>query len=138
MFTLGWSDGSTFLPVNSILLSMENKKNRINEAKDIDKRTAGYKRHKLSMEKGTSVMLELLKQAKTDGIVANYVLFDSWFSSPSSLHAVKGLGYDVISMVKKTPEMFFHYKSEDMDPHLHLQQEQKETWAFQISSFCYH
>ena len=83
-------------------------------------------------------MLELLKQAKTDGIVANYVLFDSWFFSPSSLHAVKGLGYDVISMVKKTPEMFFHYKSEDMDPHLHLQQEQKETWAFQISSFCYH
>ena len=138
MFTLGWSDRSTFLPVNSILLSMENKKNRINEAKDIDKRTAGYKRRKLSMEKGTSAMLELLKQAKTDGIVANYVLFDSWFFSPSSLHAVKGLGYDVISMVKKTPEMFFHYKSEDMDPHLHLQQEQKETWAFQISSFCYH
>ena len=57
MFTLGWSDGSTFLPVNSILLSMENKKNRINEAKDIDKRTAGYKRRKLSMEKGTSAML---------------------------------------------------------------------------------
>ena len=28
MLTLGWSDGSTFLPVNSILLSTENKKNR--------------------------------------------------------------------------------------------------------------
>jgi len=26
MLTLGWSDGSTFLPVNSILLSTENKK----------------------------------------------------------------------------------------------------------------
>lgn len=26
MLTLGWSDGSTFLPVNSILLSSENKK----------------------------------------------------------------------------------------------------------------
>ena len=28
MLTLGWSDGSTFLPVNSILLSTENKKIR--------------------------------------------------------------------------------------------------------------
>lgn len=33
MLTLGWSDGSTFLPVNSILLSSENKKNRINLCK---------------------------------------------------------------------------------------------------------
>ena len=39
MLTLGWSDGSTFLPVNSILLSTENKKNRINEAAKVDKRT---------------------------------------------------------------------------------------------------
>lgn len=37
MLTLGWSDGSTFLPVNSILLSTENKKNRINEAAEVDK-----------------------------------------------------------------------------------------------------
>ena len=29
MLTLGWSDGSTFLPVNSILLSTENKKNQM-------------------------------------------------------------------------------------------------------------
>lgn len=65
MLTLGWSDGSTFLPVNSILLSSENKKNRINEADTIDKRTVGYKRRKLSMEKGTHAMLELLKAAKT-------------------------------------------------------------------------
>lgn len=38
MLTPGWSDGSTFLPVNSILLSTENKKNRINEAAEVDKR----------------------------------------------------------------------------------------------------
>ena len=64
MLTLGWSDGSTFLPVNSVLLSSENKKNRINEASEMDKRSVGYKRRQLSMQKGTSVMLELLKQAK--------------------------------------------------------------------------
>ena len=98
MLTLGWSDGSTFLPVNSILLSTENKKNRINEAKEIDKRSVGYKRRMLAVEK----------------VPAKYVLFDSWFSSPSSLHSVKEIGYDVIAMVKKTPKMFFRYNGEDM------------------------
>ena len=114
MLTLGWSDGNTFLPVNSILLSSENKKNRINEAKTVDKRTVGYKRRALSMQKGTIAMLELLKAAKNSSIPAKYVLFDSWFSFPSTLHAVKEIGYDVIGMVKKTPKMFFHYNGEDM------------------------
>ena len=114
MLTLGWSDGSTFLPVNSVLLSSENKKNRVNEAIDVDKRTVGYKRRMLSMQKGTQAMLELLKIAKKAAIPAKYVLFDSWFSSPSTLHAVKSIGYDVIGMVKKTPKMFFRYNGKDM------------------------
>lgn len=114
MLTLGWSDGSTFIPVNSVLLSSENKKNRINDASGVDKRSAGYKRRQLSMEKGTIAMIELLKAAKSAAIPAKYVLFDSWFSSPSTLHAVKGLGYDVIGMVRKTPKMFFRYNNEDM------------------------
>ena len=114
MLTLGWSDGSTFLPVNSVLLSSENKKNRVNEAADVDKRTVGYKRRMLSIQKGTQAMLELLKIAKKAAIPAKYVLFDSWFSSPSTLRAVKSIGYDVIGMVKKTPKMFFRYNGEDM------------------------
>jgi len=72
------------LPVNSILLSTENKKNRINEAAEIDKRTVGYRRRKLSMEKGTHAMLILLETAKKAVIPAKYVLFDSWFSSSST------------------------------------------------------
>lgn len=62
------------------------------------------------MQKGTQAMLELLKAARKAVIPARYVLFDSWFSSPSTLHAVKSIGYDVIGMVKKTPKMFFRYK----------------------------
>ena len=114
MLTLGWSDGSTFLPVNSILLSSEKKKNRVNEAAALDKRTAGYRRRALSMQKGTHAMLALLDAAKKAAVPAKYVLFDSWFSSPSTLHAVKRIGYDVIGMVKKTPKMFFRYNGEDM------------------------
>lgn len=114
MLTLGWSDGSTFLPVNSILLSSENSKNRINEASVLDKRTVGYKRRALSIQKGTHAMLDLLDAAKKAAVPAKYVLFDSWFSSPSTLHAVKSIGYDVIGMVKKTPKMFFRYDGEEM------------------------
>ena len=114
MLTLGWSDGNTFLPVNSVLLSTENRKNRINEAAAMDKRTTGHKRRMLAMQKGTLAMLELLKSAKKMDIPARYVLFDSWFSSPGSLHAVKGIGYDVIAMIKKTPKMFFRYNGEDV------------------------
>ena len=97
MLTLGWSDGSTFLPVNSVLLSTENRKNRINEATEVDKRTVGYKRRKLSMEKGTQAMLTLLDAARKATIPAKYVLFDSWFSSPSTLHAVKSMGYGAVA-----------------------------------------
>lgn len=114
MLTLGWLDGSTFLPVNSILLSTENKRNRINEAAEVDKRTVGHKRRQLSMEKGTHTMLTLLDAAKKAAIPAKYVLFDSWFSSPSTLHAVKKTGYDVIGMVKKTPKMYFRYNGYDV------------------------
>lgn len=73
----------------------------------MDKRTIGYRRRKLAIEKGTQAMLTLLDEAKKAAIPAKYVLFDSWFSSPSTLHAVKNMNYDVIAMIKKTQKMFF-------------------------------
>lgn len=45
-----------------------------------DKRTVGYRRRKLSMEKVTQAMLTLLDAAMKAVIPAKYVLFDSWFS----------------------------------------------------------
>lgn len=59
-------------------------------------------------------MLTLLETTKKAAIPAKYVLFDSWFSSPSTLHAVKRMDFDVIGMVKKSPKMFFRYDGEDM------------------------
>ncbi len=126
MLTLGWSDGSTFLPVNSVLLTSEKKEKRINEAEILDKRTAGYKRRNLSMNNGTKAMLELLKSAKAASIPAQYVLFDSWFTSPSTIHSVKGIGYDVVGMVKKTPKMFFHYNGTDISlPEIYKQNKKR-------------
>jgi hypothetical protein len=110
LLTLGWSDGNTFLPVNGCLLSTENSKNRINEAAPLDKRSVGYARRSLAQTKATTVVLELLSVAKKSFIPATHVLFDTWFCSPSSLIAIKEIGYDVIAMAKKTSKMHYLYK----------------------------
>jgi len=114
MLTLGWSDGNTFLPVNSILLSSEKKKSRINEAVEMDKRTNGFKRRSLSKTKATEAMIVLIKEAKRAMLPASYVLFDSWFTSPKVIQEVKKIGYHVIAMVKKTPKMYFEYHGENI------------------------
>lgn len=57
LLTLGWCDGNTFLPVNGCLLSFENKKSRLNEAKDLEKRTIGFARRKLSQTKANQSCL---------------------------------------------------------------------------------
>jgi hypothetical protein len=109
LLTLGWSDGNTFLPINSCLLSSENKQNRINEAKELDKRSNGFKRRELAKTKATSVMLDLIDLAKKVKIPASYVLFDTWFCSPSSLIAIKAKNLDVIAMAKKTSKIHYLY-----------------------------
>ena len=114
LLTLGWSDGNTFLPVNSCLLSSANSKTRINEAKSLDKRSIGFKRRKLAQTKATTVMLDLIEAAKKAKIPASYVLFDTWFCSPSSLIAIKNKGLDVIAMAKKTSKMHYLYHGKMM------------------------
>ena len=52
LLTLGWSDGNTFLPVNSCLLSSEKESSRIQEARDTrDRRSCGFKIRKLAQTK---------------------------------------------------------------------------------------
>lgn len=112
LLTLGFSDGNTFLPVTSHLMSSEKDSNVYQLAKgQQDKRTLAFKRRKQARSKATQVMLELLDEAKKAGIQANHVLFDTWFCSPTSLLAVKSMGYDVIAMAKKSSKI--HYNFDD-------------------------
>lgn len=114
LLTVCWSDGNTVLPVNSCLLSSTNSKNRLNEAKDMDHRTLAYKRRQLAQTKAPQVMLQLLSSAKSAGVQATHVLFDTWFCSPSSLLAVKALGYEVVAMAKKTSKVKYLYNGMKM------------------------
>ena len=110
LMTLGWTDGNTFLPVNSCLLASSRERNLIGPKLQFDGRSLASKRRTLAQSKGTDVMIELLKNAQSAGHNADYVLFDTWFSSPAQLVAVKGLGLDSIAMIKKSSRVFYEYE----------------------------
>ena len=113
LLTLGWSDGNTFIPVSGSLLSSSDDRNLLNKADDrLDKRSIAARRRSQSGRKATEVMLELIRSALNSGISASYVLFDTWFCSPSSLIAVKKTGIDVIAMAKKTPKIHYLFEGE--------------------------
>jgi len=52
-------------------------------------------------------------------------LFDTWFCSPSSLIAIKKLGYDVIAMAKKTSKMHYLYNGK-MQPLTEIYKQNKK------------
>ena len=73
------------------------------------------KRRKLAQMKATDTMLQLLYMATSQGIVADYVLFDSWFSNPAQLTAIKSRGMDVIAMVKKSSRINYEYEGKKLN-----------------------
>ena len=114
LMTLGWTDGNTFLPVSSSLLASSKESNLIGPVEQFDGRSLAAKRRKLAQMKGTDVMIELLRNALSAGHTADYVLFDTWFSSPSQLIAVKSLGLDSIAMIKKSSRIYYEYEGKQL------------------------
>ena len=114
LMTLGWTDGNTFLPVNGSLLASSKASNLIGPVENFDGRSLAAKRRKLAQMKGTDVMIELLKTALAAGHRADYVLFDTWFSSPAQLLAVKNLGLDSIAMIKKSGRIYYEYNGKQL------------------------
>ena len=114
LMTLGWTDGNTFLPINSCLLASSKESNLIGPVEQFDGRSLAAKRRKLARTKGTDVMIELLRSALSAGHAADYVLFDTWFSSPAQLIAVKNLGLDSIAMIKKSSRIYYEYEGKQL------------------------
>ena len=112
MLTLGWSDGVTFMPVNSCLLSSEQEKSRINGSAQVDAQSNGAKARELAVKKATEAIFDLISEARKAEIHANYVLFDSWFSSPKVIRAMKEKDLDVVAMVKKSSKIHYCFEGE--------------------------
>ena len=115
MLTLGWSDGNSFVPVRHCLLSAAEDKNLLCGGKQYDGRSLAGRRRRQPRRKATDVMVELLHSAQCAGITARYVLFDSWFSAPKTMIALKNQEHlDTIAMVKKSKTKYL-YNSEKLN-----------------------
>lgn len=108
LLTLGWTDGYSFVPVGFNMLSSAKQENRYQEVSDnIDHRTNGYKARKESMLSKTEAAILLIKNALDTGILADYVLMDTWFTTEPMLQAILELGLDVIGMVKQLKQRYY-------------------------------
>jgi hypothetical protein len=61
LLTLGWSDGNTFIPLDTQPLASEDKKKHLQQARSVDKRTIGYRGRLMAQKKAPLVMLEMLR-----------------------------------------------------------------------------
>lgn len=115
LLSLLWTDGNTAVPVNSCLLSSTQNKNVLGPEKTFDGRSLAGQRRTLSKMKGTKAMIELISRALSAGIKADYVLFDTWFSSPAQLLDIKKLGLDAIAMIRKSSKIRYIYEGEKLN-----------------------
>ena len=107
LLTLGWSDGYSFIPTGFNLLSSASESNRYNEVSDsIDHRTNGYKFRKSSMMHITDAAIQLIRNALTAGIKADYVLMDTWFTTEPMLKEILKTGIHAIGMVKQLKQCY--------------------------------
>ena len=54
----------------------------------------------------------LISEAQSAGIHVDYVLFDSWFSSPKVIRSMREKNLDVVAMVKKSSKSVLHLTGE--------------------------
>ncbi len=101
MMTGGWTNGDTFIPFAQALLSTRDDSQMVGLDEKTDLRTICGKRRKLAKTKGTDVVHQMVQRAQSANIPFDYVLFDTWFSNPLQLVSLKGIGADVIAMIKK-------------------------------------
>ena len=105
MLTLGWSDGHTFIPFDFSLLS-SNSSQLQGIRSDIDKRTCGYKRRMEALQSAPSIIPAMIDRALEAGVMASYVLMDSWFTYSPLIKAITERNLDVIGMVKDTSQRY--------------------------------
>ena len=102
MMTGGWTNGDVYIPFAQSLLSSRDSELMVGPDEKYDGRTVEGKRRNRAKTKGTEVVYQMVQEAQKIGIPFDCVLFDTWFSSPSQLVALKNIGANVIAMIKKS------------------------------------
>ena len=109
MLTVGWSDGSSFLPLDFAMLFSQKEQNRFQGiTKEISKKSCGYRRRKEALTKSTDLLESMIKRILSSGIKAGYILMEGWYGMPviiSKLHKY----LPVICMVKNTSKIHYNF-----------------------------
>lgn len=115
LLMLGWTDSCTFLPINFSLQASAKEENVLGPHGNVDKRSIAGKRRFMACRKSTEVMVGLLRTALSAGHRAKYVLFESCFSNPSQISAIKDLGMNVIAMVKRSSNRTYLFEEKQLN-----------------------
>ena len=108
LLALGWTDGFSFIPVAFNMMSSAKKEKRLNEVRDMDHRTIGYRNRLAAMMKKPDAAIAMIREALNAGIVADYVLMDTWFTNEPFIKRLLDEGLDTIGMLKDNKQMY-HY-----------------------------
>jgi hypothetical protein len=105
---LGWSDGSTTIPVDFALIASQKLINEdINFIKD--HRCVANKRKQDCFKDKPELVIDMLKRAANKGIRADYVLFDTWFTTAPLVSQIRKIGYHAIGMLKHMKNTTYKY-----------------------------
>lgn len=116
ILTMLWSDEYSSIPIDFCPLSSGNSDLVKYPARKCDRRSIAGQIRKQAQEKAPDIILDMLKKAIGTGHSAKYVLFDSWFSTPKGITAIKkDIKLDVIAMLKKSSKVFYEYSGEQRD-----------------------
>ncbi|MEW5899181.1 MAG: transposase [Bacillota bacterium] len=108
--TVGWSDGASFVPLAFALLSSNKPEQRLYEqGPEVPVGSPGAKRRAEAVLKATEVFVNLLDEILAYTRAFQYVLFDSWFSWPEVIKAIKTRQREAICMLKDMPNIFYGY-----------------------------
>lgn len=108
LLALGWTDGFSFIPAAFNMLSSAKAEKRLNEARTMDKRTIGYRNRMTAMMQKTDAAIAMVREALNAGIIADYVLMDTWFTNEPFIKRLLDEGLDTIGMLKDNKQMY-HY-----------------------------
>ena len=112
--TVGWSDGTTFLPLIFSLVGSQKASNRRQDTESrVDRRSVGARRRQEAQASAPTLVVRALRDALQAGITARYVLFDRWFTTGKLVgEIVRTTGLDVIGMVKASPHIRYTYHNQ--------------------------
>lgn len=101
MMTGTWSNGELLVPFAQSMLTTRDSTLIVGPDEHVDGRMLWGKRHAMARGKGTVVVQRMVEKAQEIGVPFDYVLFDTWFSNPAQLIALKDVEADINAMVKK-------------------------------------